>query len=282
MILGHKKQWDFLIRMVNNKKIPHALLFSGQERLGKKKVAIEFSRFLLGGEPFSHSDFIFVEPKGNLISISQIRDLIWRLSLKSFSAPFKIALLDKVHLMPADSQNCFLKTLEEPKNSLLILITEHPELLFSTITSRCQTIKFLPVKTEEIKNFLAEKGIEDKKAEKIAKISEGKPGEAIKILNFGKFEENEKQIEDLKKILNSPLHFKFKYAKNLIDEEKLSEVLKNWTFYLRRVFIRKVREKDPFLKKLKDNILLLEKINFLISTKNINKKLALEILMLEL
>jgi DNA polymerase-3 subunit delta' len=282
MIFFYEKQWDFLVRMAKSGKIPHALLFLGQEKLGKREMAIEFSKFLLKSNPFSHPDFILVEPINNLISISQIRDLIWKLSLRPFSAPFKIAILDKAHLMPPDSQNCLLKTLEEPKNSILILITENEEMLFETIKSRCQIIKFFPVKKEKVEKFLIEKGIEAEKAKKIASLSEGRPIRAIEFLDQGKLEEWERQIRDFEKILKSPLNFRFKYIRHLIEEGKENEVLENWIFHLRKIFIQKLKERDLVFKNLKEKITFLERIYSLLSRKKINKRLALEILMLEL
>jgi DNA polymerase-3 subunit delta' len=282
MILGHKKQWDFLLKMARERKIPHALLFVGQEGIGKKKFALEFAKFLFGRDPFSHPDFIFVEPIDNLISIGQIRDLIWRLSLKPFSFDFKIAIVDDAHLMPPDAQNCFLKKLEEPENSVIILLTPYPELLFPTILSRCQKIKFYPISKEEIKKFLIENGLEEEKAEKIAKISGGKIGEAISFLNHQKYMEREEKIKDFKKILQSPLYLRFNYVKEMVEKNKIKETLKIWLYFLREKLIEAIKNKDLEIRKLISSILILEKIYYLVLTKNINKRLALEILMLEL
>lgn len=282
MILGHKKIWDNLLKMAKERRIPHALLFLGQEGLGKKKVALEFARFLFDQDPFSHPDFIFVEPVGNLISIAQIRDLIWRLSLKPFSFKFKIAIIDDAHLMPEDAQNCFLKKLEEPESSVIILITNYPNLLLPTIVSRCQKIKFYPVPKKEIKKFLIENGLGEEKAEKIAEISQGKIGEAIKFLDSEKYLEREEKVKDFKKILQSPLYLKFNLAKELVEKNEIKETLKIWLYFLREKLISALSKSDEEIQKLIKSISILEKINYLILTKNINKRLALEILMLEL
>ena len=282
MILGHKKQWDNLVKMAKEKRIPHALLFLGQEGLGKKKVALEFAKFLFGQEPFSHPDFIFVEPVDNLISIAQIRDLIWRLSLKPFSFKFKIAIVNDAHLMPEDAQNCFLKKLEEPENSVIILITNYPNLLLPTIVSRCQKIKFHPIPKKEIKKFLTENGASREKAEKITEISQGKIGEAIRFLEPQKYLEREEKIKDFKKILQSPLYLKFNLAKELVEKNEIKETLKIWLYFLRENLINVLKKPDEKIQKLINSISILERIYYLILTKNINKRLALEILMLEL
>ena len=282
MILGHKKQWDNLVKMAKEKRIPHALLFLGQEGLGKKKVALEFAKFLFGQEPFSHPDFIFVEPVDNLISIAQIRDLIWRLFLKPFSFKFKIAIVNDAHLMPEDAQNCFLKKLEEPENSVIILITNYPNLLLPTIVSRCQKIKFYPIPKKEIKKFLTENGVGEEKAEKITEISQGKIGEAIRFLDPQKYLEREEKIKDFKKILQSPLYLKFNLAKELVEKNEIKETLKIWLYFLRENLINVLKKPDEKIQKLINSISILERIYYLILTKNINKRLALEILMLEL
>jgi len=158
MIMGHQKQWRFLKQSVELNKLSHAYLFCGEERLGKKRIALEFVK-LINGENFGlgHPDLILIEPERGEIKIAQIRELIQKLSLKPYSALFKVALIDQAHLMTKDGQNSFLKTLEEPKGrTLLILITEAPERLLPTIPSRCEIIKFSPVKEVEIKSYLRE------------------------------------------------------------------------------------------------------------------------------
>jgi len=121
MIIGHQKQWEFLKFLVKIKKIPHALLFVGPEKIGKKTLALEFASLILKQSLRGHPDFVFLEPINGEIKISQIRELILRLSLKKSSAPFKIVIIDNAHLMNFQAQNCFLKTLEEPKGESVLI-----------------------------------------------------------------------------------------------------------------------------------------------------------------
>ncbi len=141
-IIGHQKQQQFLKTIVESNNIPHALLFSGQNKLGKKTVALGLISSLFREKLSNHPDFILVEPKARYskserssvqgkIQISQIRDLNWRLSLKPIRAPLFGVIIDKAHLMTKEAQNCFLKTLEEPKSrTLLILNTEYPNFFY--------------------------------------------------------------------------------------------------------------------------------------------------------
>lgn len=303
MIIGHKKQQQFFNKMIVSGKISHALLLSGPEKLGKKTLAFNLI-FSIFGENFSqHPDFIFIEPKNKYpkaekgsvgnnaaphsslakeqIPIEQIRNLQWRLSLKPIKAPLLGVIIDQAHLMNKQAQNCFLKTLEEPKTkAFLILITEHPNFLLPTIISRCERVKFYPVKKDEIKNYLERKGVSKDKIEEIIEISLGRPGVAIDLFqNPQKLEERKKKIKELIKILNSPLSFRFQYAKELSGLTNKKEILGIWMSYFRKLLISNENQ----ISRIKTiNILnLIQQTIFRISTTNVNPRLALEVLMLE-
>ena len=328
MIIGHQKQWQFLKRSTELGKFSHAYLFCGQEKLGKKTLALEFAK-LLTGQNIPNPDLILIEPEDSSsapasagatagkkasaessevpkerrkegkheIQISQIRDLIWKLALKPYLAPFKIAIIDQAHLMNSEAQNCFLKTLEEPKDkTILVLITEYPEILFPTILSRCEIIKFYSVPEAEIKNYLINKEVPEKEIQEIIKISQGRPGVAIDLVTDPQQLENQrKKTKELIKILNFGLVARFKYVKELSQNfQEMKEALNIWLSYFRRILLtrftisllEKERGFEGFsqysLPKLKNNLNLIQRTNFLISTTNINSRLALENLMLEL
>jgi len=293
MVIGHQKQWQFLRKSLELGKRAHAYLFSGETQLGKKKFALEFAK-LINGEnfDFGHPDLILIEPyEGREIQIIQIRELIQKLSLKPYSAFLKVAMIDQAHLMNSEAQNCFLKTLEEPKgNTILILITEAPETLFPTIRSRCEIIKFYPVKISEIENYLESQGISKEKSKAIARLSLGRPGLAIDFLtNPQKLENQKKIIEELIKISSgkTSLSLRFQYAKDLVMNPELSEILNIWLSYFRTLLLEQflppeVKKPEYPFSKLKNIIKQIQNTIFLISTKNINPRLALEILMLQL
>ncbi len=281
MIIGHEKQWQFLKKASEMKKLPHALLFSGQEKIGKKTLALELGNYLCGSSVEKHPDLILIEPEKEKIQIFQIRDLISRLSFKPYSASLKIGIIDKAHTMTFEAQSSFLKLLEEPKgDTLLILITEYPETLLSTITSRVQIMRFSPVKKELIEKYLLKKGISKKKAEKLTSISLGRPGRVIDFLSDPqKLEEREKIIDDLFKLKNSFLSERFKYAKELSKERrKAEEVFSLWLEHLRKILITKENSFENLSSFIKE----LQTIRFLLYTTNISCKLAIENLLIHL
>jgi len=290
MIVGHQKQWQFLQKSVKTDRVSHAYLFSGQEKLGKKTTAYELIKLFFGGDiKQAHPDFFFIGPTEREIQIKQIRDLNQRLSLKPFSAPLKTAIIDQAHLMNAEAQSCLLKTLEEPQGkTCLILISEYPEFLFPTIRSRVETIKFYPVPIKEIEGYLKEQGVSQEKGRLISQISRGKPGAAIDLLNYPqRLKEREVLLNEIIKLTKSDLAFRFQYAKKISQAADLKDILDIWLFRFREILLSRLNKAD----KEEDNIIIiklkniLEKIqstNFLISTTNVNRRLALEILMLEL
>jgi len=291
MLIGHQKIWQYLTNIAEQNKFSHAYLFTGQEKLGKKKVALEWISFLFKQniKQEKHPDLFLIESQKE-IQVGQIRDLIWKLTLKPHSAPFKVALIDNAHLMNQESQSALLKTLEEPSGkTILILITEFPEMLFSTILSRIQKIKFFPVKKEEIKKYLKKQGTEDREAEEIIELSYGKPGLVIDfILDSEKLKNQRKIIKELIAIPKSNLSFRFQYVKDLSGDSPRSaravpEVLNIWLRYFRERLILEINSGkiSNRISKFKNIIKQIQKINFLISTTNINPRLALETLVLD-
>ena len=261
MIIGHKTQWQFLKKIIENDRIPQAMIFTGIDSLGKKKVALEFIKFLncqreshtqlpslktcvsssqgiftknkdLKGEPCQsclsckliekgqHPDLILITPEKNEIQISQIRELQKALNLKPRLSDFKLVIIDDAQCLNSQSQNCLLKTLEEPKgNSLLILITSNLESLFETIRSRCQILKFYPVSLQELEeNFKTQVPLAQ--LQKIFLVSQGKPGRFLDFLkNSQKFLEEFKIFEEIEKLLESDLPEKFSFSREFFKKE---------------------------------------------------------------
>lgn len=298
MIAGHKKQWQFLLKSKELNKIPHAFLFSGESQIGKRKVAFEFAKLFFCErnrkpcqecrscreiERNSHPDFIFLSSSsGNNIQVSQIRDLVWKLSLKPYSSGCKVAVIDQAHLMDKEAQNCLLKTLEEPRGkSFLILITEYPETLFSTIASRAQKVKFFPVKEEDIQKYLAEKGIKKPDC-----FFLGKPGRVIDFVsNEEKIREQKKIISDLENISSWDLSVRFNYIKKMTSEENkifsFKEIMDIWLNYFRSLMISKLEKSETdSVARIKETISFIQRVKHLMDTTNVNPKLALEILLM--
>ncbi len=275
-LIGHVKQWQYLKGLVKSERTPHALLFSGPKQVGKRFVALEFVKLLNRDmaraeqdiEKGQYPDLVVVEPSKGTIHISQIRDLAWKLSLRSYAAPLKAAIIDQAHTMNQEAQSCLLKTLEEPKGrALLILVSEHPDVLLPTIRSRTEQVMFFPVgQTEMDKHFPKE----------IVALSAGRPGRAINFLqNPEKLKEQKQRLQELSQLGSLTYAQRFAYAQNLSNAPQyLPEILELW---LQR-FRGQLKGLKPDVRPVK----AIENTLFLLSSTNVNPRLALENLMLEI
>ena len=312
MVLGYQKQWQFLKGSIERGRIPHALIFAGQEGLGKKTLAIEFIKllncqFLSDGQPCQtcqsckeiekniYPDLALVEPEEKEIRVAQIRKLRSRLSLRSFGDCFKAVILDRADCLNQEAQSAFLKLLEEPEGkTLFILIVEHPEALFSTILSRVEILKFYPLPHNEIKEELKKRGLSENQSQEIAFFSWGRIGRAMNFLRDPKDFENEKQrlkeIIQLTNIETFDLSCSFQYAKEISSRpQEIKNVLDLWLRYFREKLLGKISEQQAgseqenySLTKLRKILEKIQNTQFLLSNTNVNPRLALETLMLEL
>lgn len=137
-----------LSQMIARGEIPHALLFCGSKESKKIELAHRFALDLVGGlerKVDCHPDIhlFFPEGKLGLHPIGQLRNLIGEIALVPFEAPWKIFIIHEAERMLEPSSHILLKTLEEPpRQSLLILLSDHPEKMLPTIVSRCQRLDF--------------------------------------------------------------------------------------------------------------------------------------------
>ena len=280
-IIGHEKQREVLEKLIENGNIPHALLFSGPEKIGKKEIAVEFSKKILGED--SNTDFFILSSEENIITIEEVRNLQEKLSLKPYNHDFKVVIIDNVHLMKKEAQNAFLKTLEEPRGkSILILITSYPSMLLKTIFSRVQELKFSLVSKEEIEKHLIKLGADKEKAKEISLISSGQIGKAIDYFNNPKKVEIFNQaIKDISRMSSMNYFQRFNYAKKMSETENIDEIMDIWQRYFRREMIITINKGENLLKNI-ELIKNIDKTRYLINSTNANKRLLLENLLLKI
>jgi DNA polymerase-3 subunit delta' len=76
-----------------------------------------------------------------LIAAKESEEIIRKLQFKSYSSEYKAMIIWLPEAMNQEAANKILKILEEPwDKTLFILVSEHPELLLPTITSRTQEV----------------------------------------------------------------------------------------------------------------------------------------------
>ena len=181
-ILGQEFAKKYIINSIRNNKINHAYMFEGIDGIGKNLFAKELGNILINTNNAENSpDYITIEPTGNSIKIAQIRELQSDIIIKPHSN-YKIYIINNAQKMTVESQNALLKTLEEPPEyAIIILITNNKESLLPTIKSRCEIIKFLPISIMELKKYLMDKGIDEKRALLLANFSRGSIEKALEL-----------------------------------------------------------------------------------------------------
>ena len=89
------------------------------------------------------------------IGIEQTREIIERISKQPFSGPRSVVVVMEAHRATTEAQNAFLKVLEEPPgSSVIVLVTGRPDLLLPTIVSRCSEMRFDPLPEAVIAAYL--------------------------------------------------------------------------------------------------------------------------------
>ncbi len=188
-IKGHQEVRALLGRILEEERLGHAYLFVGREGIGKRLVALEFAVGILGegsGERVLrgiHPDLMVVEPEEGIISIDTIRDVQEWLSLSPMEGTKKVLLMDDAHAMREEAANAFLKSLEEPPiSSLILLVTPRSHQLPSTILSRCQVVRFAPLREREVEEVLLDQGVDEALAKELAPVSQGSVGQALALI----------------------------------------------------------------------------------------------------
>ena len=145
MAFSPESALEFLRRAFEGGRLAHAYLIAGEAGSGKRELALQLAALVAGigntsDAPLQHPDIHWVEPesKSRIIKVEQTRELEKALQMRASQSGRKVAILFDADRMNASASNSFLKTLEEPPaNSLLLLVSAHPEMLLETILSRC-------------------------------------------------------------------------------------------------------------------------------------------------
>ncbi|MCM8799251.1 MAG: DNA polymerase III subunit delta' [Candidatus Omnitrophica bacterium] len=202
-IKGNLKVIEALKVSFSKGKEANSYLFWGQAGIGKKLVAITIAKVVnclerkydfdccdvcrncIRIEKFIHPDVfcIFPEESGS-IKIDQIRYIKERVYLKSYEAKKKFFIIDDAETLTIEAANAFLKILEEPSgDSLFILVSSKPNLLPSTVLSRCQKISFSPLAKDILEEFLRKEfRLERNLSHYLAYFCEGRLGKALRLI----------------------------------------------------------------------------------------------------
>ncbi|HLR79540.1 MAG TPA: DNA polymerase III subunit gamma/tau [Bacillota bacterium] len=205
-VVGQTHITRTLQNAIVQQKFSHAYLFSGPRGTGKTSAAkilaqtincekapvkepcneCSACRGILEG---SISDVIEIDAASNT-SVDDIREIRDKVRYASSVVPYKVYIIDEVHMISVNAFNALLKTLEEPpEHVVFILATTEPHKIPLTIISRCQRFDFKPIAkqaiVERMKYIVDEEGIavSSEALDAVALAAEGGMRDALSILD---------------------------------------------------------------------------------------------------
>ena len=214
-LTGNERVKQLLRRILEARRVPGAMLFAGEDGIGKKLFALEIARALncrapLGVEgcgtcpscvrigkfnyPQSsesddwkgiiwsdHPDVGMVIAPKRVLLVEQMRLIEREANYRPYEGKARLFLIEDADKLNDPSANALLKVLEEPPHtSHIVLLTSRPAMLLPTISSRCQMIRFSPLSADEIEGHLVKNKIAKPGEAGIrARVARGSLGRAV-------------------------------------------------------------------------------------------------------
>jgi len=251
-----------------------------------------------------HPDLMVVQSAEDSpsLKVDQVRGLLHKLSLSTYEAHYKVALLLNFEEATTGAANALLKTLEEPPAQVILMLTaESSDILLETIVSRCEEVRLRPIPLGDVQTGLERHwGIPADEAQMLAHISGGRPGYALYLHeNPIALAQRGEWLDDLVRLLPANRVERFAYAEKIYkDTDVFQNLLQVWISLWRDVMLQKAGADTPpmnldrqveieniakgiSLFAAKNMVSRLEKTQYLLK-RSANSRLTAEVLMLDL
>ena len=246
-LYGLRDDFDKIIKLHDQNKMPNKILLSGKKGLGKSTLAYHFINYIFSKNEESkydvdnliinnenksyrllnnktHPNFYLIDlfKDKNVIDVKQIREMLIYANKSSFNDTPKIILIDNIEYLNVSSVNALLKIVEEPNNKIyFILIHNNEKKILPTLKSRCITFNINLSFEESVKvsNLLIKKNTLELISPDLLN-DYMTPGEFMKLLEFAndkKLDLKRYSIKDFLNILIDNAYYKKdKFIKGLL------------------------------------------------------------------
>lgn len=255
-LLGNRRLLEQLNTAAVENRVAHAYLLCGGEGSGKKTLAALMSRMFLcpeGGcghcpvcdklEKGIHPDVIWLSgaSKSGNYTMEQIRDLRREALVYPNEGRRKIYILENAHRLTPNTQDAFLKILEEPPEFVVfILLCSDESKLLSTIHSRVLRLAMeTPERAESERWLLEQTGEAPDLIRTALGISGGNPGQALALLSDGSLQQQIQRCEEFCRMLaDASVYNVAAFSHQLAaDREQFAAFVQLLCLYLRDVLV---------------------------------------------
>ena len=200
---------DTVKEMVQSKRISGTFIFEGGTGSGKSEIAKALAKIIvcqdgeykekhgdacgsciscIKADKNIHPDIITAEPeddKAGGFHIDKVREIIDELYLTPNESDVKVYILEDLQNMTVQAQNALLKSIEEPPDfAVFIITTASCDLILETVASRAVKFTMEYIDSEAMQNYLEAKftASDFSEIKKAIKFSNGSIGEAMDIM----------------------------------------------------------------------------------------------------
>lgn len=177
--------------------------------------------------------------KTAIISVETVlAEVVVKANQRPYVGPWKIFVVADADRMTPEAANTLLKTLEEPPDmTVIVLTTSRPSALPATIVSRCQSVQFARLDRETVREILVDDpglGFDEQSARAAAALAQGSAGRAARAGRDGLAAEIDrvarmmggKRVRGVKALLETANSLAYRLGRQ--EQERILELMLLW------------------------------------------------------